>query len=291
MTDACQTPDMSTVSIATGAGRGMGRACADRLAATADVLVVVDRDETALAAAAEALGQGGTRIVPVTLDVTDTAAVAALADQVAGLGDLGGIAHAAGISPTMADWRAVMDVDLVGTALLIDALTPLVTRGTSMVCFSSMAAHLMGLAGPTDPTIDAVLDDPRAADFLERLRVAVGDGIEDPGVAYSHAKRGVQRLVRNTAIVWGPAGGRINSMSPGLIDTPMGRQEFDQQPMMAVMLEQTPLQREGTSEELAAVVAFLCGPEASFVTGTDVLVDGGCVAAMETMMAGMAGSG
>ena len=279
---------MSTVHIATGAGRGMGRACADRLAATADVLVVVDRDEAALGAAAETLGAAGPRVVPVTLDVTDAAAVAALADQVRSLGDLGGIAHAAGISPTMADWRAVMDVDLLGTALLIDAFTPLVTRGTSMVCFASMAAHMISLAGPTDPAIDAVLDDPRAPDFLERIREAVGDGIEDPGIAYSYAKRGVQRLVRSTAIVWGPAGGRINSMSPGLIDTPMGRQEFDNQPMMAVMLEQTPLRREGSSAELAAVVAFLCSPEASYVSGTDVLVDGGCVAGMQAMVAGMA---
>jgi len=277
---------VSTVHIATGAGRGMGRACADRLAPTADVLVVVDRDETALGAAADALAGSAARIVPVTLDVTDAAAVAALADQVQGLGDLSGVAHAAGISPTMADWRAVLDVDLVGTALLIDALTPLVTPGTAMVCFASMAAHLMGLAGPTDPAIDAVLDDPRAPDFLERMREAGGEGIEEPGIAYSYAKRGVQRLVRRTAIAWGPRGGRINSMSPGLIDTPMGRQEFDHQPVMAVMLEQTPLRREGSADELAAVVAFLCSPEAGYVSGTDVLVDGGCVAAMEAMVAG-----
>lgn len=282
---------MSTVSIATGAGRGMGRACADRLAATADVLVLVDRDETALGDAADALGRGGTRIVPVTLDVTDADAVAALADQVRGLGDLGGVAHAAGISPTMADWRAVMQVDLVGTAVLIEALTPLVAPGTSMVCFASMAAHLMTLAAAPDPTVDAVLDDPVAPDFLERLRATAGESIEDPGIAYSLAKRGVQRLVRRTAIAWGPAGGRINAMSPGLIDTPMGRQEFDHQPMMAVMLEQTPLRREGTADELAAVVAFLCSPEAAYVSGTDVLVDGGCVAGMEAMIAGMAGTG
>lgn len=280
---------MSIVSVATGAGRGMGRACAHRLRATSDVLVLVDRDEAALGEATEAMGGGGARIVPVTLDVTDASAVAALAEQLRGLGDLGGVAHAAGISPTMADWRTVLDVDLVGTALLVDALTPLVARGSAMVCFASMAANLMALAAPADPAVDAVLDDPRAPDFLERVRAAVGEGIEEPGAAYSYAKRGVQRLVRRTAVAWGPAGGRINSMSPGLIDTPMGRQEFEQQPMMTVLLEQTPLRREGTADELAAVVAFLCGPEASFVTGTDVLVDGGCVAAMEAMIAGMQG--
>ena len=82
---------------------------------------------------------------------------------------------------------------------------------------------------------------------------------------------------------WGPLGGRINSISPGLIDTPMGRQEFEQQPAMATMLELTPLRREGTADEEAAVVAFLLSDEASFVTGIDVLVDGGIVAAMQGM--------
>ncbi|MFM8303031.1 MAG: SDR family oxidoreductase, partial [Actinomycetota bacterium] len=114
---------------------------------------------------------------------------------------------------------------------------------------------------------------------------------EDPGVAYAYAKRGVQRLVRRTAIAWGPAGGRINSMSPGLIDTPMGRQEFSQQPAMATMLERTPLGRQGRADELAAVVAFLCGPEASYVSGSDVLVDGGCTAGVEAMIAELTGLG
>ena len=129
-----------------------------------------------------------------------------------------GIAHAAGVSPTMADWEMVVNVDLVGTALLVDALTPLVVPGTSMVCFASMAAA-MGTQGP-DPTVDPVLDDPLGDDLLVRLRDAVGELIENSGMAYGVAKRGVVRLVQRTAAAWGPHGGRISSVSPGLIDTP-----------------------------------------------------------------------
>ncbi|MEI8000480.1 MAG: SDR family oxidoreductase [Actinomycetes bacterium] len=273
----------ATVALVTGAGRGMGRSCATALAGAADVLVLADLDEAGLAVAAgELAGSCGT-VVPVVLDVSDAAALAALAEQIGGLGRLGPIAHAAGISPTMADWRRVLGVDLVGSALLVEALTPLVTDGTAMVLFASMAAHLMaqGIA----PEVDLALDEPRHPDHLERVLAAFGPTIEDTGMAYSLAKRGVQRLARATAIAWGPRGGRICSVSPGMIDTPQGRQEAAAQPGMTMLLEHSPIHRFGTAEELAAVVAFLTSPAASFLTGTDVLVDGGVVAAIEALTA------
>jgi len=263
---------MTIVSIATGAGRGMGLACAERLAATSDVLVAVDRDEVTLGEAVPALGALGASVVPVTLDVTDAAALAALADQVRGLGSLGGVAHAAGISPTMADWRAVLSVDLVGTALLVEALTPLVTDGTAMVCFASMAAHLM--ASMADPAADAALDDPLAPDLLDRLHAALGESIEDPGVAYGQAKRGVQRLVRRTAIAWGPNGGRINSMSPGLIDTPIYGEGEGSEAFKAKLGESVLFpHRLGSPDELASMVVELVTN--SYMNAEVVRVDGG----------------
>jgi NAD(P)-dependent dehydrogenase (short-subunit alcohol dehydrogenase family) len=150
--------------------------------------------------------------------------------------------------------------------------------GTAAVCFASMAALLVRDAAPE---VDAVLDEPLAPGFLDELHAAAGPGLEEPGTAYAWAKRGVQRLVGRTAIDWGRRGGRICSISPGMIDTPMGRQEFAAQPVMAVLLEQTPLGREGTADEVAAVASFLLSDEASFVTGVDVLVDGGACAAVE----------
>jgi NAD(P)-dependent dehydrogenase (short-subunit alcohol dehydrogenase family) len=272
--------EATAVGIATGAGRGMGFTCAQRLAATVDVVVLVDRDEAGLTAATEALTAGAepARLVPVALDVTDAAGVATLADRVAGLGRLRAVAHAAGISPTMADWRAILAVDLVGSARLLDALFPLAGEGTAVVCFASMAAHLLVAAG--DPTVDAVLDDPLAPDFLDRIDAAAGPSIHDSGTAYAWAKRGVQRLVQREAVRFGAVGARVNSISPGMIDTPQGRQEAAAQPAMKVLLDRTPLRREGRADEIAAVVSFLLSDEASFLTGSDLLVDGGVVAAL-----------
>ena len=252
-----------TVAVVTGATRGMGRECVESMRGLAGVIVAVDLEAPEI---------DGT--VGVACDVSDRAAVHALVGRVRELGPFRALAHAAGISPTMADSRRVFEVDLVGTQLLLDAFEEVVVPGSAAVCFSSSAAYQ--IAPFVDADTDAMIDDPLAPGFLDRAATAIADS----GFAYAAAKRGVIHAAARAAVRWGRRGGRVNSLAPGLIDTPMGRQELEQQPIMQEMLANTPLGRLGEPSEVAAVVAFLCSDAASFISGIDVLVDGGMLQGM-----------
>lgn len=249
-----------TTAVITGAASGMGRACIDPVRRFVDVVIAVDL---------EAPDIDGT--VGVACDVSDAAAVSALVAQVRDIGPFRALIHAAGISPTMADPRRVFEVDLVGTQLLLDAFETVAEPGSAAVCFSSSAAY--EVAPYVDAEQEAMLSDPLSPDFLDRATSAANDS----GIAYALAKVGVIGAAARAAVRWGRRGGRVNSIAPGLIDTPMQRQELDEHPIMREMFEQTPLGRFGEPREVAAVAAFLVSEAASFVSGIDVLVDGGMV--------------
>ena len=255
----------------------MGLACAQRLAADFDAVVVVDLDGAAAERTAAALPGGrGTHFVA---DVSDAEAVRALVDHTASLGSFGGLAHAAGISSTMGDWRRVIEVDLRGSALLLGAFEPLVTDGCAAVCFASSAAHILATA--PDEELLALLDDPLAPDLVDRLTTLRRGPCTDSMQSYAWAKRGVIRLAARTALRWGPRGGRVVSISPGIIDTPQAQQESGEHEGMQFMLDHTPLGRWGRPEEVAAFVAYLLSPDAGFLTGIDVLIDGGVMAGLD----------
>lgn len=260
------------VVVVTGAAQGMGRACVDRLRPTAEHLVAVDLEAPELEGA-----------VGVACDVSKADAVAALADQVRDLGPLRALVHAAGISPTMADPRRIFEVDLLGTQLVLDAFEPMVVPGASAVCFASAAAHQVALMGP-NPVLDGLVDQPVTAELIDQLAAH----LEESGVAYAWAKRGVIRVVAHASVRWGPLGGRVNSVSPGIIDTGMGQQELAAQPMMELMIDRTPVGRMGRADEIAAIVAFLLSDAASFVSGADLLADGAGLEGLRAAIASIA---
>jgi NAD(P)-dependent dehydrogenase (short-subunit alcohol dehydrogenase family) len=278
---------MATVGVVTGAGSGMGKACAYRLTSEVDVLLLVDRNEQALSDSTGSLAGAyeSTPIEALVLDVTDASGLVDLRSRVSDLGELRAVVHAAGVSPHMADWRQILTVNLVGTALVIDAVRPLVSAGTAVVCFASIAADIS--IGEVIPEALTALDQPLDPRFLDHVHAALGAPVEDTVAAYSWAKLGVRRLVQREAVRFGRVGARITSVSPGMIDTPMMRLETAALGTDHVLLEETPLRREGRADEVAAAVGFLISDQASFINGTDLIVDGGLVAALRFGPAGL----
>ena len=261
-----------TVTVVTGAASGMGQAVAARLAPTSEVLILSDlRPNDPVGCA------GAGRVEVIGCDISQAESVEALAATAAGYGPVSRLVHAAGVSPTMGDARLMFEVDLVGSALIVAAFEARIAPAGAAVLFASMAAHL--IAGADSSELDGILAEPLAAGATERF-VDTAAVANDSGLAYAWSKQGVLRLARRAAPAWGRRGARINTVSPGSIDTPMGRQEMATHPAMHSMLDVTPMGRLGRADDLVAAVEFLLSDAAGYVTGTDLLVDGGVVAAV-----------
>jgi NAD(P)-dependent dehydrogenase (short-subunit alcohol dehydrogenase family) len=276
---------VTRVSVVTGAAGAMGSVCARAVAADVDVLLLTDCHEERLKPAARQLeAETDAAVSTVIGDIADPAVVADLVARVDELGDLHALVHTAGVSPSMAGWEEILRVDLVGTARLLDAFLTRVLPGSVAVCIASIAGHI----GAFDPDMDAVLDASLAADLEARYRTQFGDE-PDPGSTYRLAKRGVIRQCERSAVTWGTRGGRVVSLSPGLIDTDMGRLELVNNPIKDTMVDLTPIRSRaqepdaplpGSAADIADAVAFLCSASASFISGCDLRVDGGLIAAM-----------
>jgi len=273
---------VENVLVITGGAGGMGLACA-RALADRGRLLLVDLREDLLDQARKALGAQGAIVDSVPCDVTSATDVAAVADRVRELGRLRCLVHTAGVSPEMADAATVLDVDLAGSVRITNALFPLVNPGCSAILIGSIAGH-----SDVPAAVEPLLDDPLADGFLAAVEQALGQPL-DSATAYVLAKRGVTRLAERLAAPWGKTGGRTVAISPGLIDTPMGRLELDRQSIIPVMIEVTPVKRPdrplpGRPEDIAATVAFLESDAAAFISGCDIRVDGGLVGAGKHLM-------
>jgi len=261
------------VVVVTGSG-SMGLAVARRIAAGRLVLLA-DASEAALDTGLTTLLGEGHAVEGHLVDVSDAASVRKLAASAAACGRIDAVVHTAGVSPVTASARLIYDVDLLGTAHVIDAFLAAASPGLSLVCIASMAGHFASLSKDleqhlaTAPT-DQLLHHPD-------IDLEASDGAN----AYITAKRGNHLRVQAAAQAWGRKGARLNTLSPGVTATPMGLQELEgpMGPFIQAMIDASGTGRVGTPADIAAVAAFLTGSDASFITGNDILVDGGAIAA------------
>jgi NAD(P)-dependent dehydrogenase (short-subunit alcohol dehydrogenase family) len=263
-----------SLAVVIGAGT-MGMAVARRLAQR-HRLLLADLRGSHTETQAALLRDEGCDASAVACDVTNPVAVAALAERVRELGGLAVLAHVAGLSPSLGDYTSIMRVNLTGVALVAEALLPLARQGSAAILISSLAGHNFR---PSDEAI-ALLHQPSAPDLAERLAALIGPDAATSQMAYIYSKWGILAYARNQAAAWGAKGARIVSLSPGLIATSMGALEFEKSPGKRAIYEKTPLGREGTMLEIADAVEFLASKRASFISGTDLLVDGGLAGTM-----------
>jgi NAD(P)-dependent dehydrogenase (short-subunit alcohol dehydrogenase family) len=256
------------LAVVVGAG-ALGMAIARRLAVLNRILLV-DINGDAADERAATMRAEGCDASALACDATDPAAAAALAHAVEERGGFRALVYVAGLSPATAGFHDILRVNLMGAARVCDALQPLAGQGTAAVLISSLGAiHVQ----PT-PEVKAILADAAAEDMPVRLERALGDQAS-PGLAYPYSKWGLNLYARRQVTSWGELGARILTLSPGIIATPMGAREFERSPGKRAMYEKTPLKRECTMLEIADVAEFLVSPRASFISGTDILVDGG----------------
>ena len=265
---------MSEVIVLIGAG-SIGQAIARRVSAGRHVLIADLRPDAA-EAAAEIFRNAGFAATTATVDVANRTSVEALAAQAAAIGPVMGVIHAAGVSPSQAPVATILHVDLYGTALVLEAFGAIIARDGAGVVISSQSGYRM-------PALDAEQDRLLAttpADDLLALPMLSGDAIVDTLHAYQMSKRANGLRVRAEAVRWGTRGARVNAISPGIVITPLANDELNG-PRGAgyrQMLSLSPAGRAGTPDEIGALGAFLMGRDGAFISGSDILIDGGTTA-------------
>lgn len=267
-----QQPEGKEVVVITGAG-GMGKAIARRLGSGRRLLLADVSEETLEGVRTELVSEGHD-VVTQRVDVADDTAVRELARMTEELGRFRCLVHTAGVSPVQAPPQRIVAVDVMGTAYVLDAFLELATPGAVAVCIASMAGALATLP----PEIEYRLA-TAPTDELAALPIFDPDQLQAE-TAYAVAKRANQLRVMAAALTWGKRGARVVSLSPGIIMTPMAQRELASPhgATMRAMIAASPVGRIGTPDEIAAVVEFLVSPAASFITGCDILVDGGVIA-------------
>lgn len=266
---------MRDVVVVIGPGQ-IGQAVARRVGVGKHVLLADMRRENA-DAAAEVLGNAGYEVGTAAVDVSSREAVRALVETAAGLGEVTGLIHAAGVSPSQAPPATILGVDLYGTALVLEAFGDVIARGGAGVVIASQSGHRLPPLGVEQ---NAALATTPVEELLG-LPFLRPDRVKDSLHAYQLSKRGNSLRVMAEAVRWGKRGARLNAISPGIVMTPLAKDELagPRGAGYRRMIEASPAGRAGTPDEVATVAALLMGPDGGFITGSDVLMDGGVTAA------------
>jgi len=250
-------------NVVIGAASGMGAATARKIASRGRLIVADYNLEGAQKIAAEIGGD----IKAMACDISNQDQIDALMAEV---GDnLEALVVTAGVSGSQAPGRRIIEVNLMGVERVVRAAEPKVRPGTVAVLVASQSGYMV----PNVPELFEIIDDPLAPGMLDRLAQMID--VDVSSLCYQLSKRSVHRMARRHAKTWGLRGGRILSLSPGISDTPMGNEEIGNNPVMLKMIEACPMGRPGTPEDIANAMDFLTSPAASYMTGSDVLVDGG----------------
>ncbi|MEA3013733.1 MAG: hypothetical protein QOD42_2278 [Sphingomonadales bacterium] len=264
---------MTQIVVLIGAG-SIGQAIARRIGAGKHVLVADLRQENA-DVAATTLADAGFEVSMAFVDVSSRASVEALVATATGLGEVTGLIHAAGVSPSQASPETILKVDLYGTALVLEQFGRVIAPSGSGVVISSQSGYR--LPPMTTEQSQALAITP----VEDLLALPMLQGITDSLHAYQVSKRGNGLRVMAEAVHWRRRGARINSISPGIIITPLARDELTgpRGEGYRRMIGATVGGRAGTPDEVGTVGALLMGPDGAFITGSDFLMDGGVTAA------------
>jgi NAD(P)-dependent dehydrogenase (short-subunit alcohol dehydrogenase family) len=266
---------MKNVIVVIGAGL-IGQAIARRVSAGKHVVLADLRQENA-DTAAKILSDAGFSVSTTKVDVSSRASVQALVETAKSFGEISGVIHAAGVSPSQASPETILKVDLYGTALVLEEFGSVIASGGAGVVIASMSGHRLPALSAEQNALLATTP----VEELLALPMLQPDKVTDPLNAYQISKRGNSLRVMAEAVRWGKRGARVNTISPGIIITPLANDEL-KGPRGAGyrrMMEGCAAGRAGTPDEVGTVGALLLGADGAFITGSDFLMDGGVTAA------------